>query len=140
MLFVDLTRIHVNRWPSGAFRWSAPLVLGAIVAISACSDAPLDAPAPPARAQGQNRALVTRALDSLASADAHTCTISRGGHVYCWGSDVYGALGAQEGDLVSTPREVLGTLGVRSIAAGGDFSCAIAVAGAYCWGDNVNGE
>jgi alpha-tubulin suppressor-like RCC1 family protein len=137
MRLFRLTRTHLTRWRSDAFLLPALVVLGAMFLVAGCTDAPPNAPAMPRSA---DRGIAVRALDSLAVADAHTCTISRGGHVFCWGSDVYGALGAHEGDLVPTPREVLGTLGIKSITAGSEFSCAIAIAGAYCWGDNVNGE
>jgi alpha-tubulin suppressor-like RCC1 family protein len=85
-------------------------------------------------------AIPAHAFDSLAVGEAHTCAIRAGNHEYCWGFNAYGALGVQESSPVTIPEGVLGNLGIESVAAGSEFSCALAVGGAYCWGDNLSGE
>lgn len=80
------------------------------------------------------------AFDSLAVGEAHSCAIRPGNHEYCWGFNAYGAMGIGESAPVTTPRGVLGNLGIQSISSGSEISCALATGGAYCWGDNLSGE
>jgi alpha-tubulin suppressor-like RCC1 family protein len=85
-------------------------------------------------------AIPAHAFNSLAVGEAHTCAIRPGNHEYCWGFNAYGAIGINESGPVSTPRGVLGNLGIQSITSGSEFSCALTTGGAYCWGDNLSGE
>jgi len=85
-------------------------------------------------------AIPAHAFDSLAVGAAHTCAIRAGNHEYCWGFNAYGALGLQESAPITIPQGVLGNLSIQSVTAGNEFSCALAVGGAYCWGDNLSGE
>lgn len=75
-----------------------------------------------------------------ASAD-HTCAISRGNEVYCWGANTYGGLGygGDPADQQSTP--VLASLLSFSAAiAPGITTCAIDTRGLSCWGANDFGS
>nr|MBP9706659.1 hypothetical protein [Oligoflexales bacterium] len=90
------------------------------------------------------------AFVQMASGRSHLCALSGAGHVYCWGSDDSGQIGngsSQDGDQ-DTPMMVEANMSnagaavrFRSIAAAGDYSCALATNNkAYCWGDNTYGQ
>jgi alpha-tubulin suppressor-like RCC1 family protein len=91
----------------------------------------------PVRVQG-----LSTTVRAVATGYTHTCAITAAGGVKCWGSNVAGALGLASGSGVTTPVDVAGlTSGVRAIAAGGSFTCALTDAGAVkCWGDNSQGQ
>ena len=74
----------------------------------------------------------------VASGELHTCYINAQGGVACEGYDGYGQLGSGELFAPTQPTAVVGlSSGVREVAAGGDFSCALTQGGAvYCWGAN----
>jgi len=72
----------------------------------------------------------------------HTCALTQGGAVQCWGFNSNGQLG----DGTTTNRNVpvgvsgLGS-GVLAIGLGGNFSCALVEdGGARCWGFNSSGR
>lgn len=82
-------------------------------------------------------------LRSLSVGNEHSCAVTEGGAVLCWGTNnSYGALGT--GDFVSrhTPTGVVNlSSGVASVTTGDDFSCALTVTGAVkCWGHNDRGQ
>ena len=79
---------------------------------------------------------------AVAAGDAHTCALTDAGAVRCWGNNQYGELGDGIGWQRLTPYAVSGLgSGIRAIAAGANYSCAITDAGgAKCWGQNQNGQ
>ncbi|MBL0141424.1 MAG: VCBS repeat-containing protein [Betaproteobacteria bacterium] len=79
---------------------------------------------------------------AIAAGFAHTCALTAGGGVKCWGNNGSGQLGDGAGyDTHMTPNDVAGlTSGIAAIAAGANHACARATAGDLrCWGDNNAG-
>jgi alpha-tubulin suppressor-like RCC1 family protein len=82
----------------------------------------------------------------LSSFSEHTCAVTVGADVYCWGEDHWGVLGSDvPGSSVAlTPINVeIGSAYTRAeaVAAGGDFTCILTTEGRVrCWGDNDHGQ
>lgn len=80
---------------------------------------------------------------SIACGAEHSCVLTRGGAVKCWGSDEYGQLGDGTGNSSGgTAVDVVGLgAGVVAIASGALHSCARLESGSIqCWGSNMNGR
>ena len=72
----------------------------------------------------------------------HTCGLTTGGAIYCWGNNRAGELGNGAVSYVnSSPVLVSGESSFVAIAAGYQYSCGLTTGGAaYCWGDNASGQ
>ena len=83
---------------------------------------------------------LTSGVVAIAVGPLHTCALTVGGGMKCWGLGI--ALGNGSNSQRNAPVDVLGlTSGVVAIGAGGFNSCALtAVGGMKCWGGNVEGE
>ena len=79
-----------------------------------------------------------RGVRAIAAGSQHTCALSAGGGVKCWGTGY--ASGSQT--PTSTPVDIAGlTSGVIAITAGFDQTCALTSGGgAKCWGWNIDGQ
>jgi alpha-tubulin suppressor-like RCC1 family protein len=79
---------------------------------------------------------------AIAAGGEHTCAISRGGAVRCWGGNSAGQLGDGTTTDRSRPVGVLGLgLPVTAVALGWRHTCALTTAGGVkCWGHNGFGQ
>jgi alpha-tubulin suppressor-like RCC1 family protein len=87
---------------------------------------------------------LTAGVAAIVAGGGHTCALTTGGSVKCWGSNEWGQIGngSWSEDGVVTPEDVTGlAAGVFAIAAGAYHTCALTTGGgAKCWGLNVNGQ
>ncbi len=85
---------------------------------------------------------LTSGVRAVAAGGYHNCVVMDTGGVKCWGGNGSGQLG--DGSLITRtmPADVVGlTSGVRAIAAGRFFTCALMDSGRVnCWGDNAAGQ
>lgn len=81
-------------------------------------------------------------VTAIVARSSHTCAITSGGAVQCWGSNGSGQLGDNSTTTRLTPVAVTGlTSGVTAIAVATAHSCAVTSAGGVqCWGNNTAGE
>jgi alpha-tubulin suppressor-like RCC1 family protein len=71
----------------------------------------------------------------------HTCAIDSAHRAWCWGRNVYGALGDGTTQDQNVPVRVAGGLFFDSITAGYEYSCGLTRTGtAWCWGENFGGQ
>ena len=90
---------------------------------------------------------------AIASGANHSLALTADGEVYAWGSNIYGQLGngenseSADNDATSVPQKVLAPnmltylTGIVQIAAGGNFSLALAADGTvYTWGNNQGSQ
>lgn len=85
--------------------------------------------------------LLTDVVDVKAG-ERHTCALTSGGGLKCWGNNHDGQVGDGTETDRGTPVVVAGlTNGVKALATGWRHSCAVTTAGrVVCWGNNHDGQ
>lgn len=85
---------------------------------------------------------VTDAID-ITAGSSHTCIVHKTGTVSCWGFNLDGQLGSDNPNLgrSAAPIDVSNLTNVFTVAAGGNFTCAVRGGGTVaCWGANGSGQ
>jgi len=85
---------------------------------------------------------LTNGVAQIAAGGGHTCALTTGGSVKCWGADWDGQVGVGSPRRHrGRPHQVVGLdNGVTAISGGHWHSCAVADGGATCWGYNAYGQ
>lgn len=77
----------------------------------------------------------------VAAGTDHSCALTTGGQVHCWGSNAAGQLGDGTSEDRTEPVAVAGLAAAVSVAAGAAHSCAALTTGeVMCWGSNQSGQ
>jgi alpha-tubulin suppressor-like RCC1 family protein len=79
---------------------------------------------------------------SLTCGGMHTCLVTAGGGIKCWGNNASGQLGDGTTEVKRQPTDVLGfDSDVVAVSAGYVHTCAVTASGdAKCWGENFDGR
>ena len=120
-----------------------PTAPAASVGVAPATPAPVLAasPPPPAPAPSVESARPLSAARTVSLGGMHSCALTTGGAVRCWGANERGQLGPGSERLSLVAAAVEGVARFRTLALGLAHSCALTSDGAaHCWGANEDGQ
>ena len=87
-------------------------------------------------------------ITAISSGDSHSCAVTTGSNVVCWGNGRSGRLGNGARSSISTPVDVhtsstdnSALSGIAAISSGRSHSCAVTTgSNVLCWGDGDSGQ
>jgi len=81
---------------------------------------------------------------ALGAGHDHTCAVIDDGSVFCWGDNIEGCLGSDQGTAISSspvPLPVVGIANATAVAGGFNHTCAVLTTSEIaCWGHGNAGE
>ena len=91
---------------------------------------------------------ILKDVKQISAGDAHSCAVTKGGSVFCWGKGVHGQLGNNDTTQnFHTPVQVRGLggteflSGIKQVSTGNEHTCALKKNGrVFCWGDGWYGR
>lgn len=123
-------------------RWKVGLMGMAAALAGACVPGP--GPTTTTTTTSPGPALLTD-VAQVSSTGNHTCVVTIGGSVVCFGRNQYGQTGNSTNAGTNAPNPVptvvAGLSGIESVAAGSTHTCALrSDETVVCWGSNIAGE
>ncbi|MFL5449742.1 MAG: RCC1 domain-containing protein, partial [Gemmatimonadales bacterium] len=118
------------------------LFAGTAIAVGGCGDN-TESPTSPESAGPAAASAAAAALSftRVSVGGYHTCGLTSGGGIYCWGSNEYGQLGDGTHSRRSVPTPVSGGLVFVQVSAGANHTCGVTTQNrVYCWGNNDGGR
>ena len=112
------------------------------------NDASTDSDHPVAVVDGDSSTTALTGIVQMSVGDGHTCAVTIGGEVKCWGKGTWGQLGngsSNKDHPVSVRASSMpsqGSLtGIIQVSVGNEHSCALTLGGGVkCWGIRINGQ
>ncbi|MEA2698663.1 MAG: hypothetical protein QOI66_2934, partial [Myxococcales bacterium] len=78
---------------------------------------------------------------AIAAGGSHSCALSDGGTITCWGDNFYGQLGGPLATPEGSISPALSSFGAGAVSAGQAHTCLLSTDGRVsCWGDNRFGQ